>query len=131
MNEHRAKNFRASQIKRAPSVGRDQLTEVAYLNLRWRSRREARTIVDQMLEEIIIGLVEDRTVLLSGFGAFRLAEKPERVGRNPKTGKEYPVSPRTSVSFRPSLPLRKMVAVADSGCAVGGSVLFGAADIDQ
>jgi integration host factor subunit alpha len=46
---------------------------------------------------------------LSGFGNFQLRDKPQRPGRNPKTGEEIPIAARRVVTFHPSQKLKQMV----------------------
>ena len=48
-------------------------------------------------------------VKLSGFGNFSLLKKKARPGRNPKNGKEYVISARTSISFKPGRKLRDKI----------------------
>jgi integration host factor subunit alpha len=48
-------------------------------------------------------------VKISGFGTFVLRDKGERVGRNPKTGVEVPITPRRVLTFRASQGLRLKV----------------------
>jgi integration host factor subunit alpha len=50
------------------------------------NKREAKDMVERFFEEIRQALEEGRSVKLSGFGNFQLREKPQRPGRNPKTG---------------------------------------------
>ena len=47
-------------------------------------------------------LVSGETVKLSSFGSFIVREKGERIGRNPKTGVEVPITPRRVLVFKPS-----------------------------
>ena len=51
-------------------------------------------------------------VKISGFGTFLLRDKAERVGRNPKTGIEVPITPRRVVTFRASQMLKDQIARA-------------------
>ena len=39
---------------------------------------------------------------LKNIGSFKIKDKKERIGRNPKTKKEYLISARKSISFKPS-----------------------------
>ena len=48
-------------------------------------------------------------VKLSGFGNFQLRDKPQRPGRNPKTGEEIPITARRVVTFHASQKLKAMV----------------------
>ncbi|NCZ30353.1 MAG: integration host factor subunit alpha, partial [Betaproteobacteria bacterium] len=54
-------------------------------------------------------LESNETVKLSGFGNFQLRDKPQRPGRNPKTGEEIPISARRVVTFHPSQKLKSAV----------------------
>ena len=54
-------------------------------------------------------LEKGEEVKLSGFGNFSLLKKNARPGRNPKTGKEYVISARTSISFKPGRKLRDKI----------------------
>jgi integration host factor subunit alpha len=48
-------------------------------------------------------------VKLSGFGNFQLRDKPQRPGRNPKTGEEIPITARRVVTFHASQKLKQTV----------------------
>ena len=61
------------------------------------------------LEEIRVALEEGDSVKLSGFGNFQLRDKPQRPGRNPKTGEEIPITARRVVTFHASQKLKGMV----------------------
>lgn len=54
-------------------------------------------------------LEEGTEVKLSGFGNFHLRDKPQRPGRNPKTGEEIPIAARRVVTFHPSQKLKALV----------------------
>src|SRR5215471_18728595 len=55
------------------------------------NKREAKDMVERFFEEVRTALEAGDTVKLSGFGNFQLREKPQRPGRNPKTGEEIPI----------------------------------------
>ena len=48
-------------------------------------------------------------VLLSSFGSFMVRKKGQRIGRNPKTGTEVPISPRRVMVFKPSAILKQRI----------------------
>ena len=73
------------------------------------NKREAKEFVDAYFEAIRKALERGENVKLSGFGNFQLREKNQRPGRNPKTGKEIPISARRVVTFRPGQKLRARV----------------------
>ena len=74
----------------------------------------AREFVDEFLAEIVDGLSEDRKVMLSGFGAFTIARKPDRPGRNPRTGEHHAISARSIVRFKASRMLKARTAGSSS-----------------
>lgn len=65
-------------------------------------RNESQDLVELVLKEISTTLADGEPVKLSSFGSFGIREKGERVGRNPKTGEEVPITPRRVLVFRPS-----------------------------
>jgi integration host factor subunit alpha len=73
------------------------------------SLSESTQLVDAVLEEVSNALGEGRSVKLSSFGTFKLRRKKERIGRNPKTGVEVPITPRTVLSFNASNILKQAV----------------------
>lgn len=73
------------------------------------SRAESSELVEQVLDEISKALLCGENVKLSSFGSFILRKKGQRIGRNPKTGVEVPIEPRTVLTFRPSQLLRQHI----------------------
>ena len=65
-------------------------------------RNESQELVELVLREISDALANGDPVKLSSFGSFGIREKGERIGRNPKTGEEVPITPRRVLVFRPS-----------------------------
>ena len=72
-------------------------------------RADANRLLTRMLEMMQDSLVDGETVKLSRFGNFNVRAKRQRIGRNPKTGEEVPITPRRVVTFRPSQRLRDFV----------------------
>lgn len=73
------------------------------------SLSESTQLVDTVIDEICDALSNGDMVKLSSFGTFKLRRKKERIGRNPKTGVEVPISPRTVLSFNASNILKQKV----------------------
>ena len=73
------------------------------------SKQESSAYLERVLELICAELEADRDVKLARFGNFVVRKKRARVGRNPKTGEEAPISARRVVSFKPSPLLRQRV----------------------
>jgi integration host factor subunit alpha len=73
------------------------------------NKRESKDMVECFFEEIRKALETGDSVKLSGFGNFQLRAKPQRPGRNPKTGEEIPITARRVVTFHASQKLKAMV----------------------
>jgi len=72
-------------------------------------RNESAEIVELVLREIVSSLERGDAVKLSSFGSFGIREKGERVGRNPKTGQEVPITPRRVLVFRASNIMKQRI----------------------
>lgn len=73
------------------------------------SKREAMELVETFFEEIRMELEGGGAVRLSGFGNWVPRDKPERPGRNPKTGEPKVISARRVVTFRAGQKLKARV----------------------
>ena len=74
------------------------------------SRAESLDLVEAILRHMCAAMANGENVKISGFGTFVLRDKKERVGRNPKTGVEVPITPRRVMTFRASQLLKERVA---------------------
>lgn len=74
------------------------------------SRAESLDMVEAILEKMCGALADGENVKISGFGTFVLRDKKERLGRNPKTGVEVPITPRRVMTFRASQKLKDRIA---------------------
>lgn len=74
------------------------------------SRSESLAMVESILDHMSGALEEGENVKISGFGTFLLRDKGQRVGRNPKTGVEVPITPRRVLTFRASQMLKERIA---------------------
>jgi len=81
------------------------------------NKREAKDMVESFFEEIRMALERGDSVKLSGFGNFQLRNKPQRPGRNPKTGEEIPITARRVVTFHASQKLKTLVEKSFNGNA--------------
>ena len=71
------------------------------------TKKDCSNLVNDIIEEIIEGLNENKIVKIHNFGTFRLRRKNARVGRNPKTKEEVIIGPRNVISFLPSKHILK------------------------
>lgn len=79
------------------------------------NKRESKDMVEGFFEEIRNALERGDEVKLSGFGNFQLRDKPQRPGRNPKTGEEIPITARRVVTFHASQKLKTAVEQLSDG----------------
>src|SRR5215831_17492024 len=90
------------------TVTRVDLCEAVYQKVGL-SRTESSAFVELVLKEITDCLEKGETVKLSSFGSFMVRKKGQRIGRNPKTGTEVPISPRRVMVFKPSAILKQRI----------------------
>ena len=74
------------------------------------SRSESLDLVEDILAKMCHAMADGENVKISGFGSFVLRDKKERIGRNPKTGIEVPITPRRVMTFRASQKLKERLA---------------------
>ena len=74
------------------------------------SRNESADLVERVLAMMSDALAAGEQVKISSFGTFSVRAKKERIGRNPKTGQEVPITPRRVLTFRPSHLMKDKVA---------------------
>ena len=72
-------------------------------------RNESQDLVELVLAEISGSLASGEPVKLSSFGSFGIRQKGERIGRNPKTGQEVPITPRRVLVFKPSTIMKERI----------------------
>ena len=90
------------------TITRAQLADAIYAQVGL-SRNESASLLESVLERISASLADGKSVKLSAFGTFSVRQKAQRVGRNPKTGIEVPISPRRVLSFRASQVLKARI----------------------
>lgn len=69
--------------------------------------KEARSVIEMLLEEVKMKLETGEDVKISNFGKWSVRRKRARPGRNPHTGEKIEISSRRIVTFHPSDKLRE------------------------
>ncbi len=108
MQEAQARNQAEKDL---PTLTKAELAELLFEQVGL-NKREAKDMVETFFDEIRNALERGESVKLSGFGNFQLRDKPQRPGRNPKTGEEIPITARRVVTFHASQKLKAMVETA-------------------
>lgn len=96
-----------------PTLTKAELAELLFDQVGL-NKREAKDMVEAFFEAIRDALENGESVKLSGFGNFQLRDKPQRPGRNPKTGEAIPIAARRVVTFHAS---QKLKALVEAGAA--------------
>ena len=65
------------------------------------------TIVDDFFETLVTELIKSNKVKISSFGTFKVMNKNERIGRNPKTKIETTITSRKVIKFKPSQHIKE------------------------
>lgn len=64
------------------------------------SKAEAERKFDTILETVEETLKAGEEINFIGWGKFEVVERPERTGRNPKTGEEIKIEAKKTVKFK-------------------------------
>jgi len=103
--------MRSQAEKNLPTLTKAELAELLFEQVGL-NKREAKDMIETFFGEIRNALERGEAVKLSGFGNFQLRDKPQRPGRNPKTGEEILITARRVVTFHASQKLKEMVEVS-------------------
>ena len=106
-------------VEDSKTITRADLAEAVYAQVGL-SRNESSDLVEQLLDEMMEALTSGDNVKISSFGSFSVREKGERIGRNPKTGVEVPISPRKVLVFRASHVLKDKINKATQAAEAQG-----------
>ena len=109
------------------TVTRAQLAEAVYQQVGASRATSSAELVESVIAEISRALERGDIVKISSFGSFAVRHKGQRVGRNPKTGQEVPISPRRVLVFRASHTLKHQINGAQNRFASASAVDVGAA----
>ena len=83
------------------NLTRRDLSNKVYQNLGF-SKSISSSIIDNFFENVVSELIKSNKIKISSFGTFKIINKKERMGRNPKTKQEAKISARKIVKFKPS-----------------------------
>lgn len=99
------------------TITKADLLESIYTGNPGLTRVQAREVFELALEEVSAALVRGETVNLRSFGSFATRMKRERIGRNPRTGVEAPITPRRVMTFKASPRLVREINGLAGGAA--------------
>ena len=97
-----------ARVAEVPTLTKAELAEMLFDQVGL-NKRESKDMVEAFFDVIREALEQGDSVKLSGFGNFQLRDKPQRPGRNPKTGEIIPIAARRVVTFHASQKLKSLV----------------------
>ena len=74
------------------------------------SRDKVTEVLEAILHNLKTGIVTDSGAKIASFGTFVVHNKNERIGRNPKTGKEAAITSRKTLSWRAANLLKQSIS---------------------
>ena len=88
------------------NLTRKNLSNKIYKTLGF-SKNFSSVIIDNFFESLVEELIKENKVKISSFGTFKVINKKERIGRNPKTKIETIITSRKVATFKPSLSIKE------------------------
>ena len=90
------------------NITRDDISE--FINNEFGlAKKDCDDIVNELIEQVIEGLIKYKIFKIHNFGTFKIKEKKSRLGRNPKTKEEVMIPERNVISFTPSKKILLMM----------------------
>ncbi len=68
----------------------------------------SKKLIDNIIE-IMINLLKQDDLILKNIGSFKIVDKKQRIGRNPKTKEQFIINARKSIIFKASKNLLKNI----------------------
>lgn len=72
------------------------------------TRSQAATAVETILSSMKKSLLRGERIELRGFGVFVIRPRKTGIGRNPRTGEEFPIPPGKAIRFKPGKDMRSL-----------------------
>ena len=73
------------------------------------SKKQANDFLEAFIEEVTKIMKGGDKLTLSGFGIFKVASRPARTGRNPRTGESIHIKASKKAKFVPAKALKEAV----------------------
>ena len=94
------------EFNKVNNVTRDDIAE--YINQEFGlTKKDCNDVVNDIIDEIVIGFNNNKIVKIHNFGTFKLRRKKARLGRNPATGVQVNIPMKNKVHFKASSVLLK------------------------
>ncbi|GMU92237.1 MAG: hypothetical protein AMXMBFR4_12950 [Candidatus Hydrogenedentota bacterium] len=73
------------------------------------TQNQVSDVVQAMLDAIVASLADGQRLEIRNFGVFEVKTRDARIGRNPRTGEEVPISQKRVATFKPGKALKEYV----------------------
>ncbi|MCK8600129.1 HU family DNA-binding protein [Desulfoferrobacter suflitae] len=73
------------------------------------SKKTAEDALNAFTDSVAEAMADRDTLTLIGFGTFKVSERAERKGRNPRTGEELTIPAKKVVKFQPGKGLSERI----------------------
>ena len=73
------------------------------------TRAEAEKVLKSLTEIMTKTLAAGEKIVLPALGTFEISERPERDGRNPRTGETIKIAAAKTVKFKPGKSLKESI----------------------
>lgn len=90
------------------NVTRDQIVDAVASRVDM-TKKEAETVIEALLDEITVQMQKGHKVTFTGFGAFRVLQRSERMGINPKTKERIKIAATKVPKFTAGKTLKEAV----------------------
>jgi integration host factor subunit beta len=81
------------------------------------TQNEVALVIQRTLDTITESLAGGYRLEIRNFGVFEVKQRDARMGRNPRTGQEVPISHKRVASFKPGKALKEQVQATVGGQA--------------
>lgn len=86
-----------------------ELVDKIYVKAALPSKAKAEEALDAVIACLVDALAAGESVTFTGFGSFKVNERAERKGRNPRTGEEINIPASKVVKFTPGKNLKDAI----------------------
>lgn len=81
---------------------KSELAAKVYAKANLKNKAQAEDAVNAVILSLKEALEQEETISFMNFGTFKVVDRPERRGRNPRTGEEITIPAKKALVFKPS-----------------------------
>ncbi|HAS80188.1 MAG TPA: hypothetical protein DCR90_04710 [Fusobacteriaceae bacterium] len=93
--------YTVEKVKEKLTVNKKEFAALYKEKATLKTKVEAEVNLNAFMDLIEEILSSGKEISFSGWGKFKIVQRGERKGRNPKTGEEIKISPKKTIKFKP------------------------------